>query len=81
MAPLLCTHTTRDGVVPIESHRIFADAYRSAGNRCEFFEYGESAVSGLTGHRIWIPDSKPHKLIPEIEEAIRKFVKMEGLVP
>ena len=81
MAPLLCTHTTRDGVVPIESHRAFADAYRAAGNRCEFFEYGESSVPGIVGHRIWIPDSKPHKLIPEIEEAIRKFVKMDGLVP
>lgn len=75
MSPILCTHATKDGVVPIESHRIFADAYRAAGNQCEFFEYGESAVPGLAGHRIWIPDSKPQKLIPEIEEAIRKFVE------
>lgn len=75
MAPLLCTHATQDGVVPIASHRAFVDAYRAVGNRCEFFEYGESSVPGLQGHRIWIPDSQPHKLIPEIEEAIRKFVK------
>ena len=75
MAPVLCTHASRDGVVPIESHRAFADAYRAAGNRCEFFEYEKSAISGLAGHRIWIPSSKPHKLIPEIEDAIRKFVK------
>jgi acetyl esterase/lipase len=75
MAPLLCTHATQDGVVPIASHRAFVDAYRAAGNRCELFEYGESSVPGIVGHRIWIPDSKPHKLIPEIEGAIRKFVQ------
>ena len=75
MAPLLCTHTTRDGVVPIESHRAFADAYHAVGNRCEFFEYGKPAVPGISGHCIWIPDSKPHRLIPEIEGEIRKFVQ------
>ena len=75
MAPLLCTHTTRDGVVPIESHRAFADGYRAAGNRCEFFEYEKPVVPGISGHCIWIPDSKPHRLIPEIEGEIRKFVQ------
>ena len=78
MAPLLCTHTTKDSVVPIASHRAFADAYRAAGNRCEFFEYGKSAVPGIAGHCIWIPGSNPHRLIPEIEDEIRKFVKVDG---
>lgn len=73
MAPVLCTHATQDRVVPIESHRMFADAYRAAGNVCEFFEYPASVRDGLTGHCIWIPGSEPHRLIPEIEGKIKEF--------
>ena len=76
MAPVLCTHATEDKVVPIASHRAFADAYRAAGNVCEFFEYPETIREGLTGHCIWIPDSKPHRLIPEIEARIKAFVEL-----
>ena len=75
MAPVLCTHATEDKVVPIASHRAFADAYRAAGNVCEFFEYPTTLREGLTGHCIWIPDSKPHRLIPEIEARIKAFVE------
>ena len=73
MAPLLCSHATKDRVVSIVSHRAFADAYRAAGNACEFFEYPNSIREGLTGHCIWIPDSDPQRLIPEIEARIKAF--------
>ena len=74
MPPILCTHATRDRVVPIASHKAFADAYRAAGNVCEFFEYPVSIREGLTGHCIWIPDSDPRRLIPEIESRIKAFM-------
>ena len=44
MAPVLCTHAMEDKVVPIASHKAFADAYRSTGNVCEFFEYPATAL-------------------------------------
>jgi len=74
MAPVLCTHATEDKVVPIASHKAFADAYRAAGNVCEFFEYPAALREGLTGHCIWIPGSKPHRLIPELEAQIAAFM-------
>ena len=73
MAPLLCTHAEGDQVVPIASHRAFADAYREAGNRCEFFSYPCNVQPGLTGHCIWRPGSHPHRLIGPIEDRIRGF--------
>ena len=75
MAPVLCTHATEDKVVPIASHKAFSNAYRAAGNVCEFFEYPAAIREGLTGHCIWIPGSKPHRLIPEIEARIKAFVE------
>ena len=77
MAPLLCTHATEDKVVAIESHRAFADAYRAAGNECDFFEYPGNVQPGLTGHCIWIPGSKPHRLIPSLETRIAAFMGRE----
>ena len=73
MAPLLCTHAEGDNVVPIASHRAFADAYLAAGNACEFFSYPCDVQPGLTGHCIWRPKSHPHKLIAPIESRIRDF--------
>ena len=78
MAPVLSTHATEDKVVPIASHKAFVDAYRAAGNACEFFEYPAAIREGLTGHCIWIPGSKPHRLIPEIEMRIRSFMHQNG---
>lgn len=74
MAPVLCTHAKDDQVVPIASHRAFADAYREAGNVCSFFEYPCDVRPKLSGHCIWLPGSNPHKLIPEIEAEIVRFV-------
>ena len=75
MAPVLCTHATEDQVVPIASHKAFADAYRAAGNTCDFFEYPVSIRPGLKWHCTWIPDSDPHRLIPELEDEIKAFVE------
>jgi len=73
MAPVLCTHTTEDPVVPISSHKAFAEAYRAVGNQCAFYEYPSD--KRLIGHCIWIPGSTPHRLIPEIEAQITAFMK------
>ena len=72
---LLLTHAVGDNVVPVESERNFAAAYRAAGNIAEVFEYPCDVRPGLTGHCIWIPGSKPHRLIPEIESRIDAFVE------
>ena len=74
MAPVLCTHATGDRVVPIGSHKAFADAYRAAGNVCEFFEYPTNIRSTSGGHCIWLLKLEPHRLIPEIESKIAAFV-------
>ena len=76
MAPLLCTHADADQVVPIASHRAFANAYRAAGNRCDFFEYPHDAEPNTGGHFIWRPE--PHRLLSIIEERIAAFVRGAG---
>ncbi len=75
MAPLLCTHADEDKVVPIASHRAFADAYRAAGNRCDFYEYRHDEEPNEGGHFIWQPRSKPHRLLACLESRIAKFVR------
>ena len=75
---LLLTHAVGDNVVPVASERNFAAAYRAAGNIAEVFEYPCDARPGLTGHCIWIPGSKPHRLIPEIESKIAAFVRKQS---
>ena len=75
MAPLLCTHADTDAVVPIASHRAFADAYRAAGNRCDFYEYRHDAEPNGGGHCIWRPRSNPHKLLACLEARMAKFVR------
>jgi len=71
---LLLTHAVGDEVVPVETERGFAAAYRAAGNEAEVFEYPSDLHPGLTGHCIWIPDSKPHRLLPELESRIAAFM-------
>ena len=73
MAPLLCTHADTDAVVPIASHRAFADAYRAAGNPCVFFEYPHDAEANAGGHFIWRPNSSPHRLLSLLERRISAF--------
>lgn len=72
---VLCTHARGDKVVPIESARAFEQAYRAAGNEIDFHEYPTTCERGLTGHCIWIPGSKPHRLIPMLERRIACFMR------
>jgi len=69
--PIFCSHATVDGAVPIEAEQLFVDACRKAGVKTEFYVYEKRDG----GHSVWIPGSKPHKLFPDIEAAIAKFVK------
>ena len=75
MAPLLCTHADTDQVVPIASHRAFADAYRAAGNHCDFYEYRHDEEPNMGGHFIWRPKSNPHKLLACIEARVKTFMR------
>jgi len=78
MAPLLCTHVREDKVVPIASHRAFADAYRARGNRVVFFEYPCTVEPGLSGHCTWRAHSGyPPRLIAAIRSAITDFITKE----
>jgi len=72
---LLLTHATGDRVVPIASAGNFAAAWRAAGNAVTFLEYPCDLEPGLTGHCIWRPDSKPHRLIAFLENALAAFVR------
>ena len=75
MAPLLCTHADADKVVPIASHRAFADAYRAAGNGCDFYEYRHDEEPNEGGHFIWRRNSNPHRLLSCLESRISAFVR------
>ena len=79
--PVLLTHATDDTVVPIASARNFEKAYRAAGNHVEFYEYPSEIEPGLTGHCIWRPNSKPHRLIAALERAIADFVRPRVSTP
>jgi acetyl esterase/lipase len=69
--PIFCSHATVDGAVPFEAEQLFVEACRKAGVRTEFYVYEKRDG----GHSIWIPGSSPHKLFPDIEAAIKAFVK------
>ena len=71
--PILCTHDWNDNVVPIRSAQLFLDAVRKNGTvgKSYFYKKPENGYS----HRIWIPDSSPHKLYPDIENAISEFIQ------
>jgi len=68
--PIFCSHATVDGAVPFEASRFFVEACQAAGAPVDFYTYEPRDK----GHSIWIPGSKPHKLFPDIEAAITKFV-------
>lgn len=72
--PILQTHAELDTVVPIASARNFETDARKAGGAPQFFEYPHDIEPDIAGHRIWIPASDPHRLIPPIEKRITEFV-------
>lgn len=69
---ILCTHEHHDNVVPIASAERFLEAVQRNGSAGEayFYDKDENGYS----HRIWIPNSVPHKLYPELENRIAKFL-------
>ncbi len=67
--PVLCTHCPVDSVVGIEHAESFVNKCIDLGVRAELFKYSRPQ----DGHCIWIPGSNPHKLFPEIENAIINF--------
>ena len=71
---ILLTHEYQDEVVSIESARHFLWAYRNLGNDIGLCEYSRNSYEGLTGHCIWIPGSKPHRLLPKLEREITYFL-------
>jgi acetyl esterase/lipase len=68
--PLFCSHATVDGSAPFDASRMFVETCRAQGVPVAFHVYEKRDG----GHSIWIPGSKPHKLYPDIEAAIRAFV-------
>jgi hypothetical protein len=75
MAPVLITHASGDSVVPVESSKAFAKAYREAGNQVEFFEYPCDLEPNESGHCIWKVNSQPHMLIDSLERKIAYFAR------
>ena len=70
--PILCTHDWNDNVVPVRSAQVFLDAVHKNGTTGESYYYVKNE-NGYS-HRIWIPDSVPHKLYPDIEKAVSSFI-------
>ena len=71
--PVLCTHEKNDPVVPICASRRFLEAARRNGTVGKSYFYDRPEETGFS-HRIWIPDSQPHKLYPDIEDAVLEFI-------
>ena len=55
-----------------ESAEIFVKKAKQLNLEIELFSY-EVPEDGYS-HRIWIPDSNPHKLYPFLEEKIKNFI-------
>ena len=71
MPEVFITHAHIDTAVPQASTRNFIDqVQRKCGVAIPHFYY-----DGIgTAHKIWIPESSPHRLLPEIESAIMDFL-------
>jgi len=72
LPPILCTHCPNDNVVDISGPQKFIRKCQEVGANATFFEYNQPREAEIS-HCIWIPGSSPHKLYPEIEEAIINF--------
>ena len=71
--PVLLTHYRNDPVVPCTAAEHFAARTRAAGAEVEFYRYDCDTPD--EGHSIWIPGSSPHRLFPDIEAAIARFLR------
>ena len=74
--PILLTHAIYDTAVPIDSATEFEDVAREHGGRIESYYYNRRKE----GHCIWIKGSDPHKLHPDIEQRIERFVSTLALI-
>ena len=71
--PILCTHWRRDEVVRFEVCTAFEQAAVIKGSRICVYAYDYDRY--CEGHGIWIPDSSPHRLFPDLEAVIAAFMK------
>ncbi len=71
--PVLLTHSIHDTVVSCLAAENFAARCREVGAPVEFYRY-DRREPGIS-HCIWIPDSSPHKLYPDLEAVIAKFAE------
>ena len=72
---MLCTHTVYDTVVSCDAAESFVARCLEAVARIDYFRYNRSG----DGHCLWIPGSSPHRLLPELENAVAGFVAACGL--
>ncbi len=70
MPPVLLTHCPADTVVRSLHADVFLKKAKESGAQTELFSY----VRPQDGHCIWIPGSNPHRLYPELEERIVRFL-------
>lgn len=72
--PMLCTHFYRDSVVPVQSSLNFVQAVAEKGGDVSTYLY--DLGRDQQGHAIWIPESSPHRLLPDLEAIILAFLKL-----
>ena len=72
LPPILCTHMLTDEVVPLASALYFIEAAERHGVKIDSELY--PAAPGVTGHGIWIPESSPHRLLPELEAKMGAWI-------
>jgi acetyl esterase/lipase len=70
--PILLTHEFNDNVVPISSPLEFCKIAKETGLIPKTYFYHKDEIG--YSHRIWIPESSPHKLYRDIELEIKKFL-------
>jgi len=70
-SPVLCTHSVNDQLVSSSQSEKLIEACRKAGGRAELYLYSNPDRN----HGIWVEGSSPHRLLPELEEQIKKFVR------
>jgi len=69
---VLLTHYFHDEVVPISSAKNFESRLRDAGAHVETYYYDFGRTN--EGHAIWVRGSSPHRLHPDIEDRVWRFV-------
>lgn len=68
----LLTHYYFDTVVPIVSAKNFESKMRDAGAFVETYYYDFGREN--EGHAIWVKGSNPHRLYPDIEDRVWRFI-------